>query len=403
MNGQVLIVGGGQAAAEVASDLRAKGWHGSITIVTEEPHSPYQRPPLSKAFIAGKADETTLALRSDEFYERNNIQVVKQQKVESIKLPSPGEQGKGSAVCSSGERYEFDWLVLAVGAQPRQLRIPGSDLDGVIYLRDITDAKKMKAYLEVADSVLVIGGGFIGLEAAAVARLRGKDVTVLEASQRLIGRVVAPCVSEFYLAAHQRRGTKVEFGVAAQAFIGHEGKVKTAILQDGRQISAELVVIGIGVEPRVELAEQIGIRCDFGIPVDAHCRTSHPMVLAIGDCTVAPHPAASGQPIRLESVQNAVEQAKTAASTIVGQLASATTVPWFWSDQDTIKLQIAGLSRDYDQVIIKGDPDSEKFAVYYFRDGHMIAVDAINSPKDYMAAKRALSAKLQLTPSDLGL
>ncbi|MEU6192285.1 FAD-dependent oxidoreductase [Streptomyces sp. NPDC047061] len=398
MSSGLLVVGGGQAAVQVACSLRESGWQYPITIVGEEVALPYQRPPLSKAFLAGKADAESLALRSDDYFAREGIEVVRGEHVTQVTAPCPDGTAPGAAVTSEGRAFEFAHLALTVGASPRRLRLPGSDLLGISYLRDLSDAETLKRDLAVAKSVVVIGGGFIGLEAAAVARARGLDVTVLEAADRLIGRVVAPVVSEFYREAHERRGTKVRLGASVVGFQGREGRVTAVELADGTTVPADLVVVGIGVVPRLALAEQLGLECDNGIVVDEYARTSHPRVVAAGDCTTTSHLFAGGARVRLESVQNAVDQAKCAAATIAGRAEPYTSVPWFWSDQDTLKLQIAGLSSGFDTALVRGRPEEEKFSVLYYRDGQLLAVDAVNSPRDYMAVRRALAAGRTIDP-----
>ncbi|WP_141015436.1 NAD(P)/FAD-dependent oxidoreductase [Nocardioides sambongensis] len=381
----VLIVGGGQAASQLAVSLRERGYDQPIRIVGEERNGPYQRPPLSKAFLAGKADAETLEFRSVDFYAREHIEVVTGERIVDVEL---GDDG-GAVRSASGSSFSFDQLVLAVGAEPRRLEVPGHDLDGVVYLRDVDDAEDLKARMGTCRDVVVVGGGFIGLEAAAVARTRGHRVTVLEAGSRLLARAVAPEMSEFYRAAHERRGTRVVLGASVERFVGDE-RVRHVELSDGELVDADLVIVGIGVVPRTAIAEQIGLMCDGGILVDAYGRTSNPRVLAAGDCTVSVHPRGNGSAIRLESVQHAVDQAKCVAATLVDQLEPYESVPWFWSDQDTLKLQIAGLSTGYDQVVVRGSVQDEKFALFYYRDGVLIAADAVNSPRDFMAVRRAL-------------
>lgn len=401
MSAGVLVVGGGQAGVELVCSLRERGYTAPITIVGEEPYLPYQRPPLSKAYLAGKANAETLALRSDDFFEREKITILKGQRVVEVTAPSRDGNLVGIAKTDKGITLEFDKLVLAVGAGPRKLQIPGHELSGIHYLRDIADAEALKGGLGEANSVVVIGGGFIGLEAAAVARARGKTVTVLQSDERLMSRVVAPVVSQFYLDAHRRRGSRIQLNSVAAGFVGRNGRVEGVILADGSQLAADIVIVGVGVIPRLELAQQLGLECGTGICVDEFARTSHPSVFAIGDCTMTPHPLVPGKLIQLESVPHAQEQAKIAAAAIVGQPEAYKAVPWFWSDQDTLKLQIVGLSSGFDQTVVKGNPDAEKFAVYYFREGQLLAVDAINSPRDFMAGRRALSSGVNIAPADI--
>ena len=395
--GGVLIVGGGQAAMQLAISLRELGWQEAVTIAGDEPYAPYQRPPLSKAFLSGNAEATTLEFRSAEHYERERITVLTRQRVTSVRAAAAG--GPGVAVTESGARLEFGRLALATGARPRLLTVPGTDLAGICYLRDAGHAIALRERLAAAQRVLVVGGGFIGLEAAAAATARGKAVTVVEAAGRLIGRVVAPAISDFYAAAHRRRGVRVLLGTAVSRFEGADGTVSGAHLSDGDFVPADLVVIGIGAEPRTELAEQLGLACAGGIVVDAFARTSDPAIVAAGDCTVTPHPAAAdGSLVRFESYGHATDHAKVAAATLAGAPAPYDAVPWFWSDQGTLKLQIAGLSAGFDQTVLRGDPAAERFSVLYYRDGRLLAVHAVNSPRDYLAVRRALAAGQEIPP-----
>jgi 3-phenylpropionate/trans-cinnamate dioxygenase ferredoxin reductase subunit len=402
--GGVLIVGGGQAAMHLASSLRELGWQAAVTIVSEESRAPYQRPPLSKAFLSGNADPTTLEFRSAEHYERDRITVLTGQRVTSLRAATPGRPG--SAVTEGGGRLEFGHLALATGARPRRLAVPGADLAGVCYLRDVGHALELRERLAAAERVLVVGGGFIGLEAVASASAKGKAVTVVEAADRLIGRVVAPVVSDFYAAAHRRRGVRVILGAAVSRFAGNgpadTGETVTgAHLSDGGFVQADLVVIGIGAEPRTDLAQQLGLACAGGIVVDAFARTSDPAIVAAGDCAVTPHPAAAdGSLVRFESFGHAFEHARVAAATRAGVPAPYDAVPWFWSDQGTLKLQIAGLSTGFDQVVLRGDRFQERFSVLYYRAGRLLAVHAVNSPRDYMAVRRALATGQEI-PAEL--
>ncbi len=400
----VLIVGGGQAAVHLASSLRELGWQAAVTIVSEEPHAPYQRPPLSKAFLSGNADPATLEFRSAEHYVRERITVLTGQRVTSVRAAAPGRPGV--AATEGGDHLEFGRLALATGARPRLLNVPGAGLAGICYLRDVGQAIGLRARLAAAQRVLVVGGGFIGLEAAAAATAKGKAVTVVEAAGRLIGRVVAPAISDFYATAHRRRGVRVLLGTAVSRFegtgpAGTGGTVTGAHLSGGGFIPADLVVIGIGAEPRTELAEQLGLACAGGIVVDAFARASDPAIVAAGDCAVTPHPAAAdGSLVRFESFGHAIDHARVAAATLAGRPARYDTVPWFWSDQGTLKLQIAGLSAGFDQTVQRGDPGQERFSVLYYRDGRLLAVHAVNSPRDYLAVRRALAAGQEI-PAEL--
>ncbi|MEU6851554.1 FAD-dependent oxidoreductase [Actinacidiphila alni] len=393
-----LIVGASQAGLQLAASLRQSGATGPITLVGEEVHPPYQRPPLSKEFLAGRADFGALALRAPAFYADNAIDLISGEQVTDAALSPAGPPGSGRAVTASGRELAFDRLALTVGAAPRRLPLPGADLDGVCYLRDHDDAADLRVRLATAGRVVVVGGGFIGLEAAAAARALGRSVTVVEAADRLMARAVAPLVSEFYRRAHLRRGTDVLLGAAVAAVEGDGRRVTGVRLADGTRLPADLVLIGAGVVPRTELAERLGLDCDGGIVVDTLCRTSDPAVVAAGDCTVRPHPMTGEGRVRLESVQNAVAQAQVAAATLLGRTADVPSVPWFWSFQGDLKLQMAGLSAGYDGQVVRGEPDGEQFSVLYYRYGRLLAVDAVNRPADYMAVRKALGRGATIDP-----
>jgi len=385
----VLIVGAGQAGMQIAVSLRDNGFDGRIELVGEEPHGPYQRPPLSKAFLHGTADIESLELRAPSFYVDNKIVVVSDEKVVSVDLS--GE--RGLAVTDTGREIHFDKLALATGSTPRRLPIEGAELDGVLYLRDIADAVALKNRWDAAASVVVIGGGFIGLEVAAGARMDGKQVTVLEAADRLIARAVSPEMSEFYRAAHERRGTSVRLGAKISRIVGDGTQVTGVELDGGEVVPADIVMVGIGVIARGELAEQLGLETVNGaVVVNEFAETSDPRVIAAGDAVLLPHPLGGDAQVRLESVQNAVDQAKTAAKTLAGVREPYRAVPWFWSDQADLKLQIAGLSTGYDQTVVRGTPDDESFSVLYYRDGRLIAIDSVNAVSDYMAVRKALGS-----------
>ena len=407
MSGGTLIVGASQAGVQLAVSLRQCGDQEPVTLVGAEPHLPYQRPPLSKTFLAGTADIASLAFRKPAFYDEQHIDLIRAERVEQLHLFA-GAAGSGTAVTDRGRTITFDRLALTVGARLRRLQLPGAGLDGVCYLRDIDDAILLRAKLDTAENVVVIGGGFIGLEAAAVARSAGKTVTVVEAGERLISRSAAPVVSEFYRQAHVRRGTGVLLGVAVAALTGEHGRVSGVELSNGVRFSADLVLVGVGIIPRTELAEQIGLACEGGIVVDQFARTSVPTIVAAGDCTILPNPLTGEGRVRLESVQNAVDQARIAAATLAGGSEPYTAVPWFWSDQFHLKLQIAGLSGGYNNFVMRGNLDSEAFAVLYYRDETLLAVDAVNRAADYLSVRRALAQGLtiaaeQARDSDISL
>ncbi|WP_281689655.1 NAD(P)/FAD-dependent oxidoreductase [Pseudonocardia thermophila] len=386
-----LVVGAGQAGVQLVGALRQLGDDAPITLVGAEPHPPYQRPPLSKEFLTGAVSADGLAFRAPSWYAQQRIELIVGERVVEVQLPADG--APGTARTSGGRTVRFARLALTVGARPRRLAVPGADLDGVHYLRDLDDAARLRERLPGTSRVVIVGGGFIGLEAAAAARTLGKGVTVVEATDRLGARVVAPVVSDFLLRAHERRGTSVLLGSTVVGF-GGTRRVESVRLTDGRELPADLVLVGVGAVPRTELAEALGLECDAevgGIVTDAAARTSHRSVVAAGDCTAAPHPLTGEGRVRLESVPGAVAQAGTAAATLLGRDAGPRAVPWFWSNQGDLRLQIAGLSTGYDTVAVRGNPDDEGFAALYYRDGVLIAVDAVNAPADYLVVRKALA------------
>ncbi len=335
-----------------------------------------------------------MGLRNPAFYIDHDIDLICGDRVTDVEL------GDGIVKLASGRELSFDKLALTTGARVAKLPVAGAELDGVLYLRDLEDADRLAARLPDATDVVVIGGGFIGLEAAAVCRGKGKEVTVVEMGSRLVMRAVAPVVSEFYRAAHERRGTTIKLGQTVTAIEGEDGAVTGVRLDDGTLLPADLVLVGIGVHARGELAEHMGLEIENGaVVVDRFAQTSDPRVVAAGDVTLLPHPLADDVMVRLESVQNAVDQAKIAAATLMGEKRAYTSVPWFWTDQDTIKLQIAGLSTGYDDVVLRGVPDDEKFSVLYYRHGRLIAIDSVNRTPEYLAVRQELARGLTVPPT----
>jgi 3-phenylpropionate/trans-cinnamate dioxygenase ferredoxin reductase subunit len=280
--------------------------------------------------------------------------------------------------------------------------VPGADLAGVCHLRGLDDATELRARLDTAEQVVVIGGGFIGLEAAAAARTRGKQVTVVEAGPRLAGRALSPLVSDFYHRAHARRGVTVLLSATVTRIEGTQGRASAVELADGTLLPADLVVVGIGVEPRTELAQRLGLACDGGIVVDEYARTSHPAVVAAGDCTVMADPLTGEGRIRLESVPNAIAQARVAAATLAGQASPYTDVPWFWSDQFDLKLQIAGVTYGHDEEVLRGEPDGERFCALYYRHGRLLGASAVNATADYLTVRKALASGIPLPAHHAG-
>lgn len=389
-----LIVGASQAGVQLAVSLRRLGDTEPITLVGEEPRPPYQRPPLSKEFLSGEARFETLALRAPDFYVDSGIDLVSGERVSEV--------GPEAAATASGRELPFDRLALTVGASARRLPVPGADLGGICYLRVYDDAVRLRDRLGTEARVVVVGGGFIGLEVAAAAHALGRTVTVVEAEDRLMSRVVGPFVSDFYVRAHLRRGVDLRLGSAVSAFQGEQGRVSGVALADGTCLPADLVLVCVGVRPRTELAEHLGLRCDGGIVVDARARTSDPSIVAAGDCAVQPHPMTGQGAVRLESVQNATAQAQVAAATLLGRPPGAAQAPWFWSFQGDLKLQIAGLADGHDDHVVRGRPDEERFSVLYYRENRLLAVDAVNQPADYMAVRAALGRGSTIDPDLAG-
>jgi 3-phenylpropionate/trans-cinnamate dioxygenase ferredoxin reductase subunit len=372
MESGVVIVGAGQGGFQVAASLRAGGYPGPITLIGDEPHLPYQRPPLSKEYLLGKQAIEKTELRPRAFYEAQNIALMTGERVVEI------DRGNQRVRLASGASIAYSNLVLATGARVRTLPI-----DGARYLRCRDDAIQLKREIDNCRSVVIVGGGFIGLEVAAAARALGKKVTVVEMQPRLMARVVAPVISEFYRELHVEQGVEIRFG--AQAIP-----------------AADLMVAGVGVIPNDELARDAGLTTANGIAVDAYLRTSDPNIYAIGDCAEHDNPYA-GDRVRLESVQNAVDQAKCAAANIIASTRQPyDAVPWFWTHQFDVMLQMAGLSAASDQVVMRGDSGSRKFSVFYFKDGKLRAADSINRPTDHMLARKLLAAKAPVTPAQAG-
>jgi len=387
----VIIVGAGQAGFQVASSLRMAGYEEPIALIGDEPNLPYQRPPLSKGFMVGKQDIEGTALRPLAFYQSHRIDLLTGAKVTEI------DRASRSVRLASLRHLPYEALVLAIGSRNRKLAVKGSELDGVCYLRTDAEAVDIQQRLEPARDIVVVGGGFIGLELAAAARTLGKSVRVLEVQSRLMPRVVSPILSDFYRHVHNSQGVEISLGVALSEIAGHQGKVSEVVLSDGSVYPADLVLVGIGVVPNIELARDAGLSVSNGIVVDERLRTEDESIYAIGDCADHPNPFAAGR-VRIESVQNAVDQAKCVAASIVGRTESYRAVPWFWTDQFDIKLQMAGLSTGCGHVVTRGEPESRKFSVFYFRDGRLAAVDSVNRPGDHLAARKLIATGTLITP-----
>lgn len=384
VTGQVVIAGAGHAAGQVVATLRLKQYPGRILLIGEEPYLPYQRPPLSKKYLAGELPAKRLLFKPESFYDDAQIEVHLETRIETI------DRAARSIGTVGGGTYDYDKLVIATGARARRLPVPGAELAGVFYLRTIDDVRGIRQQAGSDGArLVVIGAGYIGLEVAAVAAQLGYDVTVVEAQDRVMSRVVSRPVSEFYLREHESRGVRLKLSTSASGFAG-SSHVEAVRLGNGDEVPADIVVIGIGIVPDTDLAAGCGLEVEDGVVVDDRCRTSDPDIYAVGDCTSHPN-ALFGRRIRLESVHNALEQAKTAAANICGDPAQYTQVPWFWSDQYDLKLQIAGLSQGHDQAVLRGDPDDRSFSCAYLREGRLIAVDAVNRPRDFLQAKQLIA------------
>ena len=387
----VIVAGAGHAAGQLVASLKQKKYPGRITLIGDEPWYPYQRPPLSKKFLAGELPAERLYFKPASFYDDPNIEVLLGTRVLAV-----DRAGKAVEI-ENGDRLEYGTLVLATGSRVRRLPLAGSELAGVHYLRGIDDVNGLRPDLDGSRRVVIIGAGYIGLEVAAVARSLGNVVTVVEMEERVMSRVVSPQVSTFYQDVHREHGVTIMLAAGVQRIVGEE-RVSGIELADGRILEADSVVIGIGILPNVELAADAGLEVDDGVLVDDRCRTGDTAIFAIGDCTRHPN-AILGRNLRLESVHNALEQAKTAAANICGEDVIYAQVPWFWSDQYDLKLQIAGLSQGYDQVVIRGEPASRSFSCLYLKDGVLIAVDAVNKPKDFMQSKALISIHARIEPA----
>ncbi|MEV7647429.1 FAD-dependent oxidoreductase [Arthrobacter sp. NPDC089319] len=401
----VVVVGNGQAGIQLVDSLRKEGYTGAITLLGEEIHHPYQRPPLSKDYLAAGKDPVPLPLRPEKFFTTNDVDARLGVRVTTI------NRAAKTVTLDDGTTLAYSTLVLATGAANRELAVPGAELTGIHGLRTLTDAQVLHARLDTVRSVVVIGAGFIGLEFAAAARARGLDVTVLEFADRPMGRALTPLMSGFFADAHQRLGVTLRLGEGIASFGGDNGHVTAAVSTAGHRYPADLVLVGVGVIPRTELAAAAGLEVENGIVVDGCLRTSDPDIYALGDCASFPNTHA-GTRTRLESVQNATDQARHAAASMVrsgsgkaetgsgagGESNGYADLPWFWSNQGPLRLQIAGLTAPGDQTVLRGDPAEEKFSVFCFRNGALAAVESVNQPADHMAARRLLAAGRTLTP-----
>jgi 3-phenylpropionate/trans-cinnamate dioxygenase ferredoxin reductase subunit len=394
MTATVAIVGAGLAGFQVASVLRDQNYQGRVVLIGEEPHRPYHRPPLSKAFLLNTADEMSVAMRPDAFYADKRIEVLSSTRAVSI------DRTHRKLALDNGSVIDYDHLVLAVGARNRPLHVPGYDLEGVFFLRHLDEARALRVRLHKAKQAVVVGAGFIGLEFAAAAMKLGVAVTVLEVADRAMSRALSAPMSALFVREHAKSGMRFLFNTQLKRMVADEGRVAAVETVDGAVIDADLVLIGIGIIPNVELAATCNLEIRNGVAVDAHLATADPNISAVGDCASFPSTYAAGECVRLESVQNATDQARCVAARILGQPALPyRAVPWFWSDQANLKLQIAGLTMNHDQTVVRGDPLGTSCSVFCFRDGRLLGVETVNRPADHMAARRLIGNHVALSPA----
>ncbi|MEJ0013457.1 MAG: FAD-dependent oxidoreductase [Bauldia sp.] len=387
----IVIVGGGHGGSQVAASLRADGYDGTLTLVTAEPDLPYQRPPLSKAFLKDPKHDL-LPLRPESFYVKNNVDLRLGAEATAI------DRRHGVVRMADGGAIPFDRVVLATGSRPRLPPIAGIALDGVMTLRHAGDARRLRERLTAAANVVVVGGGFIGLEIAATARLLGKTVTVLEAADRLMGRVVAPQISQHFLALHRGWGSDIRLGTPVGGIVGEDGRVVAVTTADGARIPADIAVIGIGVIPNTELGAAAGVEIANGIGVSDFMETNVPEIMAVGDVVSFTHWELNRR-IRLESVQNAVDQGKIVAATLLGRREAYRAVPWFWSDQGDVKLQMVGLSGDATRSVMRGAPEGGTFSVFHYAGERLVAIDSVNRPADHVLGRRMIGAGISPAPA----
>ncbi|AGW90918.1 MULTISPECIES: NAD(P)/FAD-dependent oxidoreductase [Cupriavidus] len=397
----LVIIGASYAGTQLALAARANGFQGSITMIGDEPHAPYQRPPLSKGFLSDAVDASSLPLQSPERFREERITLRTGVSARRI------DRQARTVALSDGALLRYDHLALTTGARCRRLPCEGAELRHVYYLRDLADACDIKARAREASKAVVVGGGFIGLEVAASLRTLGLDVTVVELQERLLQRAVPPLISTFLQTVHQRQGVRIRLATRILRLLGNDA-VSGVELDSGEVLPAELVIAGLGVVPNVELAEDCGLTVDNGIVVDRFARTSDPAIVAAGDCAAYPNPwmptdasEAQGRCVRVESIQSANDLARVAGATVADRPAPYEAVPWFWSDQHGYKLQMAGFSAGHDQAVVRGDVLAGRFTAVYLKQEVIVAADSINRPQDHMAARRLIAARVRPDPDVL--
>lgn len=394
----LIVLGAGHAGTELAIAARQAGWAGSILLIGEEHGIPYHRPPLSKAYLAGSSDRDAIALRPESAYERAAVTRLAGVKAAAI------DRTAHALMLQDGQRLTYGKLAICTGGRPRPFVCEGILAEtppaNLLYLRNAADADRIRAHLKPGGRIAVIGGGYVGLEVAASASAAGARVTVLEAQPRVLARVAGPGLSAFYEAEHRKHGVEIITDASIAAATCQGDAVTALHCADGRELAVDVVVAGIGMVPNVELALAAGLGRPEGIPVDEHGRTADPDVLAAGDCTLHVHPV-YGREVRIESVPNALEQARAAAGWLGGKPKPYTAVPWFWSDQYDLKLQMAGLPQGHDVCVLRGDPASRSFCAFYLQGDRLLAVDAVNRPADFMLARRAMAQPQQVDAASL--
>jgi 3-phenylpropionate/trans-cinnamate dioxygenase ferredoxin reductase component len=388
----VAIVGAGLAGFQTASALREQGYQGRVVLIGEESHLPYHRPPLSKGYLLGSPEESGLAMRPDEYFTDKKIEFLPSTRAVSI------DRAHRKLALDNGSVVEFEHLVLAVGARNRPLHVPGYDSSGVFFLRHLDEARALRLRLEKSRRAVVIGAGFIGLEFAATAAKLGVDVTILEVADRPMSRALTPIMAGVFTREHSKAGIRFLFNTQVKRLRADEGRVASVETVEGMSIDAELVLIGIGVIPNVELATTCNLDVRNGVLVDALLATSDPHISAVGDCACYPSRYAANEFVRLESVQNATDQARCVASRILGKALPYAATPWFWSDQGPLKLQIAGLTAGHDRTVVRGDPEGTACSVFCFREGRLLGVESVNRPGDHISSRKLIGHNIPVTP-----
>jgi 3-phenylpropionate/trans-cinnamate dioxygenase ferredoxin reductase component len=390
----VVVVGAGHGGFQLAASLRQHGYDGRVTLIGDEPHLPYQRPPLSKDYLDGKIGLDLLLMRPETFFTQHRIELVTGRAVAAI------DRAAKAVVLSTKARIDYDHLVLATGARNRVPPLPGVELDGVCYLRNLAETENLKQRLAAASHCVVIGAGFIGLEFAAIARGKGKPVHIVELVDRVMARVVCPDTSAYFGDAHRATGVEFSFGARVERLGGEGGKVTHVVLQDGRSLPADLVIISIGVMPNEELAAAAGLKVENGVVVDERLLTADPNISAIGDCAAFPSRHSLKNPVRLEAVQNATDHARCVAERLMGKGGPYTALPWFWSEQGTLRLQIAGLTTGFQQVVLRGNYEGGEYSAFCYAGDKLLGIESINKPADHAFGRRLLAAGRGVTPQE---